>query len=447
MPRNRSPRPRVHIVLIPGFAGFDALGQLEYYAGVTPQFQRWQQLSGNNRDDLVLHYFDNFPTAAVRTRAARLRSYLAKRIARGDFAENDSLVLIGHSTGGLDIRKLVWELNESRDHQYPVDGATAADPAVPAETILRMIQKIVFLSVPQSGTNIADWVRSPRVGRELVIAELRASVGASQVPLLDHVQQWISDRAANATRLGFVLALRDALAEAEADTSRDPMCVALSQAAASELQLWLRHIATDFSVIDDLAAGDASTDKESPAHFSASARAREIARWQRDAIKTRSYATIGARPFSFDSGRAAPTWDLINPLTYPDLTRRANPAPDTDIVYRVCYRACAGGPFTAPAEQPVPKPFLVDSRNLPHLEVWDNDGIVNTASMLWPDKDETLLVYADHMDIVGHFRPVDAMADCGQRKYQAYDLLKSGCRFDLPSFEKVWSDIFDFCAS
>jgi len=29
---------RRHIILVPGFAGFDALGQLEYYAGVTPLF-------------------------------------------------------------------------------------------------------------------------------------------------------------------------------------------------------------------------------------------------------------------------------------------------------------------------------------------------------------------------------------------------------------------------
>jgi hypothetical protein len=31
-----SPNGRMHVILIPGFAGFDVLGQLEYYAGVTP---------------------------------------------------------------------------------------------------------------------------------------------------------------------------------------------------------------------------------------------------------------------------------------------------------------------------------------------------------------------------------------------------------------------------
>jgi len=46
---------RFHVVLVPGFAGFDALGQLEYYGGITPLFQAWRA------ENQVLHYFDNFP--------------------------------------------------------------------------------------------------------------------------------------------------------------------------------------------------------------------------------------------------------------------------------------------------------------------------------------------------------------------------------------------------
>ena len=69
---------RVHMVLIPGFGGFDALGNVEYYSGITRQFQIHDDKSA------VLHYFDNLPTAAVVTRAARLRAFLAKRIARGE---------------------------------------------------------------------------------------------------------------------------------------------------------------------------------------------------------------------------------------------------------------------------------------------------------------------------------------------------------------------------
>jgi triacylglycerol lipase len=95
---------RLHVVLVPGFAGFDALGQLEYYGGITPLFQTW--LTGNQ----VLHYFDNFPTAAVVTRATGLRSYLAKRLARGEISNRDDVILVGHSSGGLDIRWLLWDL-------------------------------------------------------------------------------------------------------------------------------------------------------------------------------------------------------------------------------------------------------------------------------------------------------------------------------------------------
>src|SRR5208282_6270532 len=102
MPKTGSPGGRVHIVLAPGFAGFDALGQLEYYAGVTPQFHRWKKLAGNGRTEVDIHYFDNFPTAGVHTRAGRLRRYLVKRMARGEFLPGDAIVLVGHSTGGLD---------------------------------------------------------------------------------------------------------------------------------------------------------------------------------------------------------------------------------------------------------------------------------------------------------------------------------------------------------
>ena len=149
---------RRHIVLVPGFAGFDALGQLEYYSSVTPLFQ--------NRPAAVLHYFDNLPTAAVVTRAARLRSYLAKRIARGEIAAGDEVTLVGHSTGGLDIRRLIWDLHAHKQ-AILIDGGAVVKP----ESILERLRSVVFLSVPHWGTNIADWVRSHSAWREMVVAE------------------------------------------------------------------------------------------------------------------------------------------------------------------------------------------------------------------------------------------------------------------------------------
>jgi triacylglycerol lipase len=458
MPTRRSPHARVHLVLVPGFAGFDALGQLEYYAGVTPQFADWKT-AGQHREHAVLHYFDNFPTAAVATRATRLRNYLAKRIARGEFLPGDTLALVGHSTGGLDIRYLLWELAHSVDKSYPVDGTT-----VHAKTILASIRRVVFLSVPQWGTNIANWVRDHAAGRALVIAELRASVTASQVPLVDKIQEWISDWAAAATRLDLVYAIQDAFDEAEARLDNDPTRTALAQEAASEIALWLRHIATDFHVIKDLSsqppngtnpspAGSSSQHREvedaSPAHFGPTKRAHEVAIWKKFHIQTRSYSTLGRRPFRFKEGGPAPRWDLLNPFGYPECTPRADQNGRTDIIYRYCYRACAGGPFTYPdsTKVPVPVPFAINAKHPRPIELWDNDGIVNTASMLWPEGEKTLLVDGDHMDIVGHYHLVRAPRNQLTRKYDAYDLLKSHSGFDSDAFRKVWDDVFGFCIS
>ena len=112
----RSPSAsRTHVVLVPGFVGFDALGQLEYYAGVTDVFQGFRA----NRDaqHVVLHYFDNFPTASVALRAELLQRWLAKRVARGQIGRGDRVALVGHSTGGLDIRKAFRA--RSRWHALP----------------------------------------------------------------------------------------------------------------------------------------------------------------------------------------------------------------------------------------------------------------------------------------------------------------------------------------
>lgn len=441
---------RVHMVLIPGFAGFDALGQMEYYAGVTPQFRRWKKAGGAERQKAVLHYFENFPTAAVETRATRLRGYLAKRIARGEFLADDSLALVGHSTGGLDIRRLLCDLvadvDKDADTRFPVDGTHGSQFTVPAAEILRLLDHIVFLSVPQFGTNIADWVRGHGPGRQVVVAKLRASVAGSQVPVLDRLEECISGFAATATNLDLLAAMKDALSEAESWCIADRMRTALAQESAAELALWLRHIASDFSAIDDLSAVSHG-DTISPAHFDTGARRREVEAWKRHNIRARSYATIGARPFEFDPDQPAPQWDLVNPVSYPETSCWFRQSAKTDIVYRTCYRACAGGPFRYPtiAGLPIPPKLVDDSGSRRTIAVWDNDGIVNTASMLWPNGRETVLVDADHMDIVGHFRRVKAADSDSGRTYQAYDLLKSASGFHLNKFEQVWNGVFDFC--
>ena len=422
---------RRHIVLVPGFAGFDALGQLEYYAGITPLFQT--EAAGN----AVLHYFDNLPTAAVVTRATRLETYLARRIARGEISSNDDVILVGHSTGGLDIRWLVWSLHH-RNEPVVVDGGAK----VTAGQILDRLRRVVFLSVPHWGTNIADWVRAHKLWREGVVMKLRAAVEGSQVLILDRLEEWLACAAACLTGAGLLRAVQDALSEAnQHNGTPGPVRTAQVQEAASQLALYLRHIASDFRAIDDLTSKPPDGRPESPAHFG-SEREEELRLWRRRHIEVQSYVTLGRRPFPFVPGRPAPVWKLAKPCTYPEVVKDAAMSADTDIVYRASYRACAGGPFRQPTHSGKVTRRLPGSPQ--HgIEVWDDDGIVNTASMLWPEG-ENVLVPVDHMDIVGQYHPIPAIAGSG-RKLQAYDLLKSNSGFSDRTFKQVWREIFDFC--
>lgn len=392
---------RLHVVMVPGFAGFDALGQLEYFAGINPVFHEWRETRRAHAARPVLHYFDNFPNAAVATRAGRLRRYLAKRVARGEFQSGDSLVLVGHSTGGLDIRCLLWDLSEPNREAIPVDGR-----GVKAAEILDLVCGAVFLSVPQWGTNIADWVHEHRAPRAALVEEMRFAVAASQAPLLGTVEGWLARGAACLTDVNVMGALRDALSEANIGACQgDAALIADAQEAESSLGLWLRHMAWDFGAIDDLTSQPPPGQSGSPAHFSEAKRKVEMARWASNKVKTLSYATRGKSDGLSSS---------------------------TDCLYRACYRVCASGPFAAP----VP-------RGAPHFPASENDGIVNTNSMLWPGGKDTVVVAADHMDIVGHYKPV--RGDGLQREFVAYDLLKSDSGFDDEAFRAVWLNIFEFC--
>jgi len=87
----------------------------------------------------------------------------------------------------------------------------------------------------------------------------------------------------------------------------------------------------------------------SPAHFNDEERKKELALWDDRHIESRSYATLGKRPFQFEPGRLAPPCELAKPWTYPEIAKDTRLSARTDIVYRICYRACAGGPLEWPA--------------------------------------------------------------------------------------------------
>jgi hypothetical protein len=522
------PNARTHIVLVPGFVGFDGLGQLPYYAGTTDIFRSWKARAQTPRAaGAVLHYFDNFPTASVATRAYRLREFLTKLIARGTIADQDHISLVGHSTGGLDIRRLLADVAEQPGGAPVLDGPRlAATPAgdvpstpavdIPPGAILSPARelKVAFLSVPHHGTNSASFIEQGHY-REAIrsaITVARIALEANRGSLPELVAPFLTRNPLNSE---IALAVLDALRESDlrAGSERER---AYEREAHADLMLWLGHMEGDFAAIDDLRAG-APAGSESPAHHDAAGRRAEIARYDRLGIRTRSYATRTAAPptvlspsqimgtlsgqLARASLRASVNVAAASVVRAPEVLRAGvtvlgnaiKAAPGLaqqlwaalpmvpgavrygpgnvitalrtalghgagneacDLVFAIAYSMCAYQAFPVPPGH--------DRLALPRFEgdgprdigPTDNDGIVNTLSMTFHDPQDhsdnhqiTLVDQCDHADIIGHYalQPIPLPSGHG-RQHARYDFFKSGSAFDAQRFERIWDDVFSFCA-
>jgi triacylglycerol lipase len=397
---------RTHVVMVPGFGGFDALGRLNYYYGTTPLFPRHG----------ALHYFENLPTASVCTRSLLLERFLCQLVARNVIEDGDEVALVGHSTGGLDIRELLVRLD--------------ANPTS-AHGLVDRIKRLIFLSTPHRGTNIADWVREHDIARKVLVNRFRQLVEDDvTVPgfLRNFGEQMVHGPAQ----------LFDAAEDVHRDytpkNTKDPLELADARDAKYQVRRWLEHTDGDFLAIEDLAVGDAAKQRAKLES--------EHAMWARRGITARSYATLGRAPF----GEVHVEHAL---RSVPAIARAAvTDALDTDVTYRVSYTACCDGPFVAGDLNRAPwlggkGPF--DERGDVVLADSDNDGIVNTASMLLPGG-HTVIVPGDHADIIGHFER-KPNTGTGTRIYEAYDLLQSGSSFSADTFRAVWNDVFAFALS
>lgn len=487
---------RIHVVCVPGFGGFDALGQIQYYPCTTEVAAEWRRHAPSDvrRQRLVLHYFENLPTAGVNTRAERLRRFLVKRCERNEFQDGDKIALVGHSTGGLDIRRLLELL--ARDAS-----SSAAPDHAHARALKKMIKRVVFLSVPQRGTNLANWARALsvlRIPSVWVVRTLTDAVDDARFEWLD-VGFWRNVHRLRMklarTPLGAPLeklapdlyaAVLDVFTEASQRLGDDPIRSADGREALADLDLYLSQTNGDFLAIDNLAVSDPNrsrikralrrlaarvsskpesedNDVNELARLSEDKRELERARWREDGIEVLSFATFGTPAIPEREQHDNDQLHSLRALrrVLPDLTSQA------DGPYRLVYTACASGPFARVRARVPPKApdhaargtLFAGTRDqsyagfshepLPRevIRAWENDGIVNTASMLWPNGEDTLLVQGDHADIIGHYGPSLAPPEKTGRKYGSYDIFSSGSGFDDARFRKVWFRIFDHCAT
>jgi triacylglycerol esterase/lipase EstA (alpha/beta hydrolase family) len=136
-----------HVFLVPGFFGFDYLGDLAYFAHVQDVLAAWGKRA---RVAVRLHVVPTPPTASLRQRAARLLEHMAPALA----AEPGPAHLVGHSSGGLDARLLVTP-------EVSLPGELAAEPLAAA------VRTVVTLATPHYGTPLAAFFSS-LLGQQLL---------------------------------------------------------------------------------------------------------------------------------------------------------------------------------------------------------------------------------------------------------------------------------------
>lgn len=441
---------RSHLVLVPGFAGFDILGSVVYYCGVTEVLRKTD--TGPYQGPLSVHCFPNLPTASVDTRAHALLRWLADRFRQGVFHENagrgqrDGIHLVGHSTGGRDIKTLMLLLLAASERRERVYG-------VQAESILESICSIQFLSTPHRGTNLAHYFRRRRPlvtgAATLLHWWLRAARPRDASAVARLIRTFLR-----------TLGYSDGISRAALDTLdrfHATACDGLARAEARgeyyNVLRWLLHVAEDAEVFHDL-------DPLS------SAGQMQLAAGQLDRHPTVS--SVGVWPCDLvgciENARQEGRASLLGAEVEDDLSSyykrkgvalrsivtRAKLDPGGAFLgaFGIFYGITADitNPEVVPAlGPPCAVPRLDDPTRLEPLTPAMNDGIVNCVSMVYPDATQSFLVDADHADVMGHYRfigPEDG--DGTDPNYGGYDLLQSRSSFDQSQFDMLWRSIGSF---
>lgn len=145
-----------HLYLSPGMFGFGCLGTFNYFAHVERELTARFAAAGH---ELVCHVVDVLPTASIRRRATKLAEMIAE--ADGD----QPIHLLGHSTGGLDVRLAA----------SPATGSIAADRL----RWLPRLRSVTTMNTPHFGTPLASFFATAKGQHALAALSALTVVGLS----------------------------------------------------------------------------------------------------------------------------------------------------------------------------------------------------------------------------------------------------------------------------
>jgi hypothetical protein len=332
-----------HLILVPGFFGFGALGKMSYFAGVSEVLSAELTRGGLEADIVEV---PTLPTASIRHRAALVLETVA-----GVARKNDGPIhIIAHSTGGLDARLAI--------------APTASLPSTTGFTSYERIHSLVTISTPHFGTPLASFFGSAmgypllRIFAGICISALERG----RLPL------------GAAIRLGKVLTRLDDLVGLR-DTFTDELYADLledfTEERRQEVITFLQGVSSDQSLVFQLTSAGC------------------------DLLNACTADPTGVRYGSVVTRGAAPS--VTRFIRY-----GTNPyAQYLYGVYMLLHRVAGlGNGEFYPAPVAAQRPPLERAYGaVPSHR--DSDGIVPTLSQIWGEVIHA--ARADHLDVVGHF--------------------------------------------
>lgn len=366
-----------HIYLVPGFLGFANLGRITYFGHVRRFLtERLVALGVEPR----IHIVGTPPTASLPARAARLAEAIDATAQRG----GAPLHLIGHSSGGLDVRMLT----------APGIGLPSA---LDVERLAARVRTVVTVTTPHHGTPLASFFTTLRGQQLLQLIALHTIyvLNFGHLPLAALL--WMGGLL---VRFGGLVADSDLLDELFGRLLED-----FTVGRRRAVRTLLRDVVRDQALMLQLTP-------EAMEVFNASV-------LRRPGIRYGAVVAQAARPSLLSTFGAG-----LDPA-----------AQVTHALYRALHQLIAAAPGrVSPQLAPDQARALRRAyRALPSPAA--NDGLVPTLSQAWGPVVHAAV--ADHLDVLGHFG--DAAHDPPH-----VDWLVTGSDFDRPRFEALWTDVAHF---
>src|SRR5256885_7586991 len=124
----------MRLYLSPGLFGFNQIGAYAYFKHLEVALEKRMADAGR---EAKIHLVEAAPTASIRRRALSLVSEMARTEQK-----DDTIHLVGHSTGGLDARLVACTTSALRDHRL--------------DALRPRIRSVTTMNTPHFGTPLAS---------------------------------------------------------------------------------------------------------------------------------------------------------------------------------------------------------------------------------------------------------------------------------------------------